>query len=455
MEKSKDFSKGAMWKNILYMAIPLTASQIIQVLYNIVDRIYIGHMKTNDGLALTGVGLVFPIVSIISAFNNLFSMGGAPLCSIERGRGNHEKAREIMGNSLTMLVVTGLILMGVFYVFMRPILFAFGASDLTFPYARDYLAIYLLGTLFTMIGFGMNPFINSQGFSKVGMITTMVGAAANIVLDPIFIFGMNLGIRGAAIATVISQGISCIWVLVFLTGKKPMYQIRKKYMMVKNWKLVGEIMSLGTSGFIMAITNSLTQIACNATLQQYGGELYVGAMTILNSIREIFTLVVHGITHGANPVLGYNFGAKKYKRVKEGILFVSIVGISYTFLAWLAIDRFPEFFIRMFAKNEEIIQVAIPSLKIFFMGFFMMSFQFCGQSIFVSLGYSKHAIFFSLLRKAVIVVPLTLLLPVYMGVNGVFYAEPISNYIGGAACYATMLATVWRRLGKEEKAVLH
>ncbi len=451
MEKSRDFSKGAMWKNILYMAIPYTASQIIQVLYNIVDRIYIGHMNTGDGLALTGVGLAFPVISIISAFTNLFSTGGAPLCSIERGKGNHEKAREILGNSFSLIVGTGLVLMLLFYFFMKPILYAFGASDLTYPYARAYLQIYLTGTLFAMIGFGMNPFINSQGFGKVGMMTTMVGAIANIILDPVFIFVFRMGIRGAAIATVISQGLSCFWVLRFLTGNKPMYKIDGKYMKVKNPGLVGEILTLGVSGFTMMVTNSLTQIACNTTLQRYGGELYVGSMTILNSIRDIFTLVVHGLTIGAQPVLGYNFGAGKYQRVKDGIKFVSIGGIAYTFLAWLVIDLFPDVFIRMFTKDEALIAVAIPALNIFFMGFFMMSFQFCGQSIFVSLGYSKHAIFFSLLRKVFIVVPLTLLLPVYIGVNGVFYAEPISNYIGGIACYTTMIFTVWKTLGKEER----
>lgn len=451
MEKSIDFSKGEMWRNILYMAVPLAVSQIIQVLYNIVDRIYIGHMKSGNGLELTGVGLVFPIISIISAFSNLFSTGGAPLCSIERGKGNHEKAKEIMGNSFTLLFCTGVIMMLVFYIFMKPILYAFGASDLTYPYAREYLGLYLLGTLFVTLGFGMNPFINSQGFSRVGMMTTLVGAVVNIALDPIFIFACRMGVRGAAIATVISQGVSCIWVLWFLTGNKPMYKLGRRYLRVRNLRLVGEILTLGASGFMMMMTGSLTQIVSNATLQQYGGELYVGAMTILNSIRDIFTLVVHGLTTGAQPVLGYNFGARKYQRVKDGIRFVSIVCIIYTFLAWLVIDLFPTVFIQMFTQNKALIEVAVPALSIFFMGFFMMSFQFCGQTVFVSLGYSKYAICFTLLRKAIIVVPLTMILPVFMGVNGVFYAEPVSNYIGGIACYTTMMLTVWRMLGKEER----
>lgn len=451
MVKSKDFSKGAMWKNILYMAIPLTASQIIQVLYNIVDRIYIGHMNAENGMALTGVGLVFPIISIITALASLFSVGGASLCAIERGRENHEKAKEIIGNCFTLLVFTALVSMLVFYMLMKPILYAFGASDVTYPFARDYLRIYLSGTLFAVLGFGMNPFINSQGFSRVGMMTNMLGAMANIVLDPIFIFGFGMGIQGAALATVISQALSCLWVIWFLLGNRPIYRIERMYMKIRDWKLIGEIIALGASGFTMMVTNGLTQIACNTALQQYGGELYVGSMTILNAVRDVFTLVVHGLTAGSQPVLGYNFGAKQFRRVKEGIAFISIVGILYTFLAWLVIDSFPVFFIRMFTKDEALIAVAIPSLSIFFMGFFMMGFQFCGQSIFVSLGYAKHAIFFSLLRKVVIVVPLTLLLPKFIGVNGVFYAEPISNYIGGIACYMTMMFTVWKMLGKEEK----
>ena len=446
-----DFSKGSVSSNILSMAIPYTIAQLVQVLYNLVDRIYIGHMAKDASLALTGVGLTFPIISIISAFGFLFSSGGAPLCSIERGRGNHEKAKKLLGNCFSMLIFTAILMMLIFYIFMRPILFAFGASEATYVYASQYLVIYLLGTIFTMVSSGMNAFINAQGFSRVGMATTVVGAVANIILDPIFIFGLHLGVRGAAIATVISQFLSFLWVMLFLTGKQPMYTIQRKYMLVNDFTIIKQVLGLGLSGFTMGVTNSLTQIVCNATLRQYGGDVFVGAMTIINSLREIFTLVVQGITYGAQPVLGFNFGAKQYKRVKEGIRFVSILGGGYTVLAWLMVSHFPEFFIRLFTKDETLVATAIPSLRIFFMGFFMMSLQFCGQSIFVALGYSKFSIFFSLLRKVIIVVPMTIILPHFMGVHGVFYAEPISNYVGGIACYATMLLTVWRSLSRKEK----
>ncbi|MDD3219470.1 MAG: MATE family efflux transporter [Lachnospiraceae bacterium] len=447
-----DFSKGAMWKNILSMAIPVTAAQLVQLLYNIVDRIYIGHMQGDASLALTGVGLTFPIISLITAFSLLFSSGGAPLCSIERGRGNHERAEKLLGNCFCLLLITGCLLMVVFYVFMKPILYAFGASDVTYPFASSYLTIYLIGTLFVMISTGMNMFINSQGFGKVGMATTMIGAVCNIILDPIFIFVFHMGVQGAALATIISQGVSALWVFHFLTGKKPMYKIKKVCMKLNDLKLILDMVSLGLSGFVMAVTNSLTQIVCNATLQTYGGDIYVGSMTILNSVREIFTLATQGITSGAQPVLGFNYGAGEYDRVKQGIKFMTGLTVGYTVLAWLVIDLVPQVFIGLFTSEPELMAVSIPSLRIFFGGFFMMSLQFSGQSTFVALGYSKHAVFFSLLRKAIIVVPLTLILPRFMGINGVFYAEPISNYIGGTACFVVMLLTVWPRLSKDTAA---
>jgi len=450
-DNTNDFSKGAMWKNILSMAIPITAAQLVQILYNLVDRIYIGHLRNDASLALTGVGLTLPIISLISAFSLLFSSGGSPLCSIERGRGNHKKAEEIMCNCFTLLLITGLFLMAFFYIFMKPVLYAFGASDSTYYYAKIYLVIYLTGTIFSMISSGMNMFINSQGFGKIGMFTTLIGAVCNIILDPVFIFVFGLGVRGAAIATVISQAVSAAWVFIFLTGRKSIYHISLKQMKIQNPKLILRITGLGLSGFTMAVTNSLTQIVCNSTLQKWGGDLYVGSMTIINSVREIFTLVTQGITQGAIPVLGYNYGAAKYKRVRKGIAFMSTLTTAYTLLAWLCVHTFSTFFIGLFTKESDLIAVAVPSLRIFFGGFFMMSLQFSGQSTFVALGCSKRAIFFSLLRKAIIVVPLTIILPYYLGVNGVFYAEPVSNYIGGTACFVTMMLTLWPKLKETDE----
>ena len=446
-ETKNDFSKGSVARCIMSLAVPMTAAQLINVLYSVVDRMYIGHLPEVSTLALTGIGLTFPIISIISAFTQLFGMGGAPLCSIARGEGNHERAETVMNNSFSLLLISGVVLTVFFLALKKPILYLFGASDQTFPYADSYLTIYLIGTIFVMIGLGMNSFINSQGFGRMGMMTVLLGAVVNIVLDPIFIFLLHMGVQGAALATVISQFLSAAWVLRFLTGKKAIYHLRPARMRLQK-TLVGQISALGLSGFMMSVTNGAVQIVCNATLQQFGGDLYVGIMTVINSIREVLTMPVNGLTNGAQPVLGFNYGAKQYARVRSGIRFTSIVCIAYTTVAWIILMLFPEFFIHIFNSEPELIADGVPALNLYFFGFFMMSLQFSGQSVFVALGRSKQAVFFSLLRKAIIVVPLTLILPHLfgLGVNGVFLAEPISNFIGGAACFFTMLATVWPQL---------
>ena len=452
MDTKNDFSKGSVARNIMSLAVPMTAAQLINVLYNVVDRMYIGHLPEASTLALTGLGLTFPIISIITAFSNLFGMGGAPLCSIARGHGDHERAETIMNNSFSLLVLSGAALTVFFLVFKRPVLYLFGASDETYPYADAYLTIYLIGSVFVMVGLGMNSFINSQGFGKTGMLTVLLGAVVNIVLDPVFIFLFHMGVQGAALATVISQLLSAAWVMRFLTGKKAIYRLRVSKMKIQP-KLTREITALGLSGFIMSITNSAVQIVCNATLQQFGGDLYVGVMTVINSIREVLTMPVTGLTNGAQPVLGYNFGAGQYARVRSGIRFMSIVCIAFTTAAWIILMLIPEVFIHIFNSSPELIEKGVPALNLYFFGFFMMSLQFAGQSTFVALGKSRQAVFFSLLRKAFIVVPLTLWLPhVFgLGVNGVFLAEPISNFIGGSASFFTMLATVWPMLKKRER----
>lgn len=446
-----DFSKGGVGKNILMQAIPLTVAQFIQLLYNIVDRIYIGHLPGSDGLALTGIGLIFPIVTLVQAFTNLFGMGGAPLCSIARGAGKKEEAEKILGNTATLLFFSSFLIMGVCYLFKRPILYAFGASDATYVYADQYLTIYLAGTVFSMLGTGLNYFINSQGFPKIGMLTTLLGALLNIILDPIFIFGLNMGVRGAALATVISQGASAVWVLKFLTGKKAILTIKRPCLKLER-RLVGRITGLGLSGFIMSGTNALVQIACNVSLRAYGGDLYIGIMTILNSVREVLSLPVMGITNGAQPVLGYNYGAREYRRVRKGILFTTLIGGIYSAAAWLAVVLFPDVFIRLFSDHADMLAAGREAMQLYFFGFVLMVFQFAGQSTFVALGKSKFAIFFSLFRKVIIVVPLTFLLPAIggLGVDGVFIAEPISNAVGGIASFTTMMLTVWRKLGKME-----
>ena len=435
-----------MARNILQMALPMTVAQLINILYNIVDRMYLGRLPGH--LSLTGLGLCLPIISILMGFANLCGMGGAPLCSIHRGKGENEEAERILGNSFTLLLLFGGGLTVFCLAFRRPILYLFGASDLTFPYANDYLTIYLLGTLFVMIGLGMNPFINAQGFSRMGMMTVALGAAVNIVLDPIFIFALDMGVRGAALATVLAQGCSALWVLKFLTGRRALLRLRWNTLRLQAAR-VRRILALGTSGFVMSMTNSLVQVLCNASLQHYGGDLYVGVMTVINSIREVVSMPVQGITNGCQPVLGYNYGAGEYERVRRGIRFTTVLTVGYSVAAWALVMAVPELLIRIFNDEPELIAAGSPAFRLYFAAFFCMSFQFIGQSVFVGLGRSRSAVFFSLLRKAFIVAPLTLLLPgLGMGVDGVFAAEPVSNVLGGLACLLTMYITVYRRLGR-------
>lgn len=441
-----DFSKGPVWKCIITQAVPLTIAQLVQLLYNVVDRIYLGHMGEGSSLALTGVGLVFPIVSLIMAFTALFGMGGIPLFSMARGGEDEEEAHKILGNSVALLLISSVLLTIFCLVLCKPILFLFGASEASYIYAEEYLKIYLLGTVFSMLSTGLNGYINAQGFPQMGMLTTIIGAIMNIVLDPIFIFGLNMGVSGAALATIISQAVSAIWVVRFLTGKKALIRIKVCYVRLEK-RIVKAICKLGTSNFIMQGTNCLVQVVCNATLQSYGGDIYVGIMTVLNSVREIFGLPVSGIVNGAQPVISFNYGAKKNDRVKAGIRFNTLMGTSYTLLAWLLVVIFPQFWFGLFSDDVQMMHLGTGAMKIYFFGFVFMALQFAGQSTFQALGDARHAVFFSLLRKAIIVVPLTLVLPLLgFGVNGVFLAEPISNVIGGLACYMTMRRTVYKKL---------
>ena len=446
---ANDFSRGKVWQNIVAQAIPLILAQLVQLLYNVVDRIYIGHLPEASSMALTGVGLAFPLTTLIAAFTYLFGTGGAPLFSIARGAKEEERAEKILGNTFLLLLISSVLIFGLCYVFRRPVLYLFGASDASYVYADAYLKIYLWGTPFVMLSTGLNGFINAQGFPRVGMGTMLIGAGLNLVLDPLFIFVFHWGVGGAAAATVISQVVSAVWVLRFLTGPKAILHIRRSCMRVDR-KLTGEIVSLGMAGFIMQGTNCLVQVVCNATLKSYGGDLYVGVMTILNSVRDILSLPVSGLTSGSQPVLGYDYGAKRYERIRQGIRFTAILATVYTLAAWLTVFVNPHMMLRIFTPDTALIQAGEGALRIYFFGFFFMAFQFAGQSTFTALGYSKHAVFFSLLRKAFIVVPLTLALPrLGFGVNGVFLAEPVSNAIGGLACFTTMYFVVYRRLGKE------
>ena len=451
MAKINDFGNGPVWRRIIDQAIPLTVAQLVQLLYNVVDRIYLGHMEDADGLALTGVGLAFPVITLIMAFSALFGIGGVPLFSMARGEGNTEKAGKILGNSFCLLLTSAVILTVLGYSFHKPMLYAFGASDESFVYAGQYLRIYLAGTVFSMLTSGLNGYINAQGKPRIGMLSVIIGAATNIVLDPIFIFALDMGVAGAALATVISQSFSAVWVLSFLFGKNAVIPIKRENVRI-GAEITRGIVKLGTVNFIMQGTNFLVQAASNSTLYAFGGDLYVGIMTVTTSVREIFMLPVSGMVNGAQPVVSFNYGAKKYRRVIAGIDFNTIVGFSYTLVAWMLILAFPGFFFGIFSDKAEMLQPGVEMLKIYFFGFVFMALQFAGQSTFQALGDARHAIFFSLLRKAIIVVPLTLILPhLGFGVAGVFMAEPISNVIGGSASYLTMRLTVYRRRKKTIK----
>ena len=442
----RDFTKGRMWENILAQAIPLTLAQLVQLLYNVVDRIYIGHMGDGSGLALTGVGLAFPIITLITAFTSLFGMGGTPLFSIARGKKQDERAERILGCVFALLAASSVALMAAGYVFRRPLLYLFGASDASIIFADAYLAVYLLGTPFSMMTTGLNGFINAQGFPKIGMLTTILGAVLNLILDPILIFLLDMGVSGAALATVISQVVSAAWVLRFLTGKKTALRIKKRNIRIER-EMTSQILSLGASGFVMQGTNFLVQIASNTMLQSYGGDLYVGVMTVLSSVREVVSMPIMGLSNGSQPVLGYNYGAGRNDRVKAGILFTTLTGLVYSAAAWLMVMLFPRQIFGIFSSDPAMLAIGPKALNIYFFGFACMAFQFAGQSTFLSLGRAKMAICFALLRKVVIVVPLTLLLPVLgFGADGVFIAVPASNIIGGLICFAVMMKTVYRKL---------
>ena len=441
-----DFSQGPVWRRILDQAGPLILAQLVHLLYNVVDRIYIGHMGDGSGMALTGVGLTFPIVTLIMAFAALFGTGGVPLFSMARGARDEQRAGRILGNSFTLQLISSGILMGVGYLFMRPILFAFGASEDSFLYAKAYLDVYLVGTVFSMLATGLNGYINAQGFPRIGMLSIVIGAAVNIVLDPVFIFILHMGVRGAAWATVISQFLSALWVLRFLTGKRTIIPLKRENMALQGG-VVKDIVKLGTASFIAQGTTCLVQIVCNATLQQFGGDLYVGVMTVVNSVREIFLLPINGVTSGSQPVVSFNYGAKRYDRVLQGIRFSTLIGTAYTAAARALVLLLPKLWFGIFSDDPAMTEAGVEALRIYFFGFVCMALQFAGQSAFTALGDAPHAILFSLLRKAIIVVPLTLLLPrLGFGVKGVFLAEPVSNAVGGTACYLTMRLTQLRRI---------
>ena len=456
--KRIDFENGTVTGNILGAALPMLVAQLLNLLYNIVDRIYIARIPGCGTAALGAVGLCFPLIVILSAFANLFGSGGAPLFSIYRGKKETEQANRIMNTSFTMVCVSAILLMAIGLVFARPLLVLFGASADALVYAYPYMMIYLIGTLPSMIAVGMNPFINAQGYSLVGMCSVAIGAAANLLLDPLFIFVFGLGVQGAAVATVLSQLLSASFVLFFLTKKSELkVRFLRKTEFSQCIGFAKNIVSLGTSGFVMQLTNSLVTICCNNVLSVTGGDIYISVMTIVSSVRQLVETPIYAITEGTSPILSYNYGARRPFRVKNSGIVMALMVFGYTAIMWSLIILAPGMLIRIFSSDSVLVADAIPALKQYFAAFIFMDLQYIGQTIFKSLNKKKQAIFFSLLRKVFIVVPLTYLMPyaLHMGTDGVFLAEPVSNVIGGSLCFITMLCIVLpelKRMGSDTAA---
>lgn len=435
-------------KLLFQLALPAIAAQIVNLLYNMVDRIYIGHIPGVGAAALTGLGITFPVIILIAAFAGLFGFGGAPRASIEMGRGKNDSAEQIMGNSFFALVLAGVILSIVFFIFCDPLLYLFGASGTTIEYASGYLHIYVLGSVFVMVTTGMNAFITSQGFAKTGMFTTLIGAGLNIILDPVFIFGFHMGVQGAAIATVLSQAVSAFWVVKFLIGKKTVLRLRKKYFPLK-FSVIGPVMALGVSPFIMQATESLISVCFNTSLLKYGGDLAVGSMTILSSVMQTAMLPLQGITQGMQPIVSFNYGAGNLKRVRKAFILTLISCVAYTTAIWAVVQLRPEAFARIFSPDEELIAYSAWALRIYLGAICLFGAQIACQQTFVALGRAVHSLFLAVLRKIILLVPLIYILPALMEnkVQAVFLAEPIADFLAVISTVILFALTVGKLLG--------
>lgn len=428
VNREEKLGTESLGKLILSMAIPSVAAQLINVLYNIVDRIYIGHIPGYGDMALTGVGVTFPILMLITAFSAFAGMGGAPLASISLGKREYDRAERILGNSTGLLMIFSAVLTIGFLVFEKPALYAFGASENSIIYAEQYITIYLLGTIFVQLAVGLNTFISGQGNAKVAMLSVLIGAVTNIVLDPILIFGLNMGVRGAAIATIVSQAISALWVVRFLTSEKSVIRIRKKYIKPDK-KVVLSIAALGISPFIMQSTESLVTITLNSGLQSYGGDLYVGSMSILMSVMQLTMIPVQGITQGIQPILSYNFGAGKKERVMGAFKRMVAISLAMTLIVAGTAIVMPELFTGIFTGNRELAKLTDKVMPVFFIGTTIFGIQSACQSMFIALGKAKLSVFIAMLRKIILLIPLAIILPKCMGVMGIYYAEAVADTV--------------------------
>ncbi len=448
---TNDLGNDSVGKLLLKLAVPAITAQVINALYNVVDRMYIGHIKDVGAAALTGIGVGFPIIMLISAFSSLIGMGGAPRAAISMGRGENDEAENILGNCTITLVTISIILTIFFLIFREPLLLAFGASQNTLKYASSYLGIYVLGTIFVQISLGLNSFINTQGFATISMATVMIGAISNIILDPVFIFGFNMGVNGAALATVISQAISAIWVLSFLLGDKTKLKIKSKYFKL-NKNIILPVFALGLSPFVMQSTESLLNVCFNSSLQKYGGDIAVGAMTILSSTMQFAMLPLSGLTQSAQPIISFNYGAKKVDRVKKTFKILLISCLIFSTIVWALTLAFPQMFAKIFTSDTQLIDKTIWSMRIYMGGVFMLGTQTACQNTFVSLGQAKISLFLALLRKIILLIPFIYILPLFFEdkVFAVFLAEPVADILA-ATCTSIVFSMKIKKILNFEK----
>lgn len=439
-------------KLLVSLAVPAIAAQIVNLLYNMVDRIYIGHIKDVGGLALTGLGVTFPVIVLIVAFAALVGSGGAPRASIAMGQGDYRTAEKILGNCTFTLIVMSVVLTAIFYIFAEPILYAFGASEDTIVYALPYIRIYVLGTLCVQITTGLNSFITSQGFASVGMKTVMIGAGINIILDPVFIFGFGMGVQGAALATILSQAVSAAWVVRFLCSKKSILRIRRKDVQF-SFKVMGPVLALGIAPFIMQATESLLSICFNTSLQKYGGDIAVGAMTILASVMQVGMMPLHGLSQGMQPIVSFNYGANNLDRVRKAIKITMASCFAYSFLVWLIAMLFPRGMAGIFATDETMIAYTAWALRIYMAAQCIFGIQIASQQAFVALGKAAQSLFIAILRKIILLIPLIYLLPAFFENKefAVFLAEPIADFLAVVTTVIMFLMTVWKTIKPEYK----
>lgn len=451
-KKEADLGKDSLGPLLLKLALPAILAQIINVLYNMVDRMYIGHIPKVGPSALTGVGVTMPVIMAISAFAALVSMGGAPRASIMLGRGEHPKAEKILGNCTVMLVIMAIILTAVFLIWGEPILMVFGASEATIGYALDYMRIYALGTIFVQLALGLNAFINAQGYAKIGMITVAIGALCNIVLDPIFIFSMSMGVKGAALATIISQAISSIFVVYFLTSKRSGLRIKLDNLKL-DFQVILPCLALGLSPFIMQFTESVISVCFNTSLLKYGGDIAVGSMTILTSVMQFSMLPLQGLTLGAQPIISFNYGAENIDRVKRAFKLLLKISLSYSMLLWAVAMFIPDTFIYIFTSHGELATYTRWAIRIYMAASGIFGIQIACQQTFIAIGNAKTSVFLAVLRKVLVLIPLIFILPMFIENQAfaVFLAEPIADTIA-VSVTATLFYQTYKRLGKETKA---